>query len=698
MKKTSNAIAAFCLLNSVSVFALGLGEIQTSSALNQILNAKIPLLSSKNEDPSNIRVHIASKEVFDKAGIDRPINLSKLNFTPVLSKTGDIFVEVKSTSTIKEPFVNFILEVEWPQGRTLKEFTILLDPPVTMSDVKTIPVKLAKAPTLTKIVTSQPTTPRPTNTTPQSTEYGPVGRLDTLWSITKRVNVFNGSAVSHNQMMLALFENNPEAFYMNNINALKKGAILKIPSTDEIIRRSASQANNEYRKQNTLWSTSTKASTSPTKKKSQETTGKSNETLKPVTKSKLSLLTPKQEELGSFTAEKNSSGFISNASSASANANIAIEMATTLEEENKEVKSRLSDVEAQVANLQRLLVLKDKQLKRLQSNTADQESKKIAAPKEAATTTKEKNNAPEGDDNLALYGGGLVIALLGLLLIRRRKEKTSTFDDLPIIDNTKITPEVIDEVADEDISSDATELAEPEALAEVDNTSQTTDVADPVDECDVYIAYGRYQQAEDVISKALTSNPENLKYKLKLLDIHFASGNAKEFEELANSLTELQESDIEAWNNIADMGEELCPGSSLFLVPLHEEASNEEVTPDIENTINFEIPETDTPQIEDVTEAKSDDDFEFDFDLINNEAPTEIAEEDNEDSPEDQLTPTGKPFNEDCSKGHIETKISLAEAYIEMDDLESARDALNEVIESGSETEKEQAQEMLNKL
>jgi len=91
MKKTSNTVAAFCLLNSVNVFALGLGEIQTNSALNQVLNAKIPLLSSKNEDPSNIKVNIASQEVFDKAGIDRPIYLDKLKFTPTLGKKGNIF-------------------------------------------------------------------------------------------------------------------------------------------------------------------------------------------------------------------------------------------------------------------------------------------------------------------------------------------------------------------------------------------------------------------------------------------------------------------------------------------------------------------------------------------------------------------------------------------------------------------------------
>jgi len=689
MKKTSNAFAAFCLLNSVNVFALGLGEIQTSSALNQILNAKIPLLSSKNEDPSNIRVHIASKEVFDKAGLDRPVHLNKLNFTPVVNKTGDILIEVQSTSTIKEPFVNFILEVEWPQGRTLKEFTILLDPPVTMSSVQTTPVKLAKVPTLTKAPVKKEFTPRITNQSAQSSEYGPVGRLDTLWSITKKLHASNGSAVSHNQMMLALFENNPEAFYMNNINALKKGAILKVPSVEEIAQRTASQANNEYRKQNTLWSTSTKANNSSVKKEASTAIKKAALPSKNLVKSELSLLTPKQKDSSRFTAEENSSSDSANESNAAANANIAIEMATTLEEENKDVKSRLNEVEAQVANLQRLLTLKDKQLKRLQSN-ASKKAKDVPTKKDTQAPTKEDIKDSGSDDNLALYGGGLVLALLALFLIRRRKEKTATVDDLSVIEESVSAPDTTKEVLQENTPDDTAEVIE-EALSPEDSDTQPADAADPIDECDVYIAYGRYQQAEDVIKIALADDPENLKYKLKLIDVYFASSNAAAFEELANSLVELKDSDAETWTSIAEMGEELCPDSSLFLAPLHEETFSEKASLDVENTINFEVPVNEISEKEMQTDTK--DEFEFDFSLIDTDKSPEA-----EETLEQPIEPLDITFTDDMDKSPIGTKLSLAEAYVEMSDIESARETLNEVIESGSEAEKKEAQERLNKL
>jgi len=778
MKKTSNTVAAFCLLNSVNVFALGLGEIQTNSALNQVLNAKIPLLSSKNEDPSNIKVNIASQEVFDKAGIDRPIYLDKLKFTPTLGKKGNIFLEVLSTSTIKEPFVNFILEVEWPQGRTLKEFTILLDPPVIMSDVRTTPIKLATTPDIKKIVTKKTNIPKVTAPTPSSdqpTAYGPISQFDTLWSITKKLNAPNGSSISHNQMMIALFESNPEAFYMNNINALKKGAILKVPSAKEIAQRSKSQANQEYRKQIALWSTSTKTSTSLVEKKTHEATTPSNSPAPKKIEGKLSLLTPEQKNDAQLpTSGENSSSAVS---SATKDANIAMEMVVTLEEENKEVKSELSDIKAQLANTQRLLALKNQQLKQLQAAAiASKETGNVAEEKQKIVSPKEEKadvqNKVESSTDWTLYGGGLVAALLALFLfLRRKKEAPSTLNDFSVIDETKTTSE---EPSDDAPKNSSKSIREETLLTELDSNAQTTGVTDPIDECDVYIAYGRYQQAEDVISKAVKSDPENLQYKIKLLDVFFASRNAEEFEELAGSLTELKESDIDAWNSIADMGEELCPESSLFLAPLLKEAdlgawsnpssADEEPAPDSSflpelsqeepnsfspeatqedialeetkldtentinfsssaeetsqeevaleeteldtgNTINFDSPITGPSTISETTEAvievsqettdpASGDDFEFDFSLINNEPTAEP----NSIDEEPQLKSEVEAFNEDSSKDHNKTKLSLAEAYIEMKDMESAREALDEILESGSEAEKEQAQDMLNKL
>lgn len=259
MKKSTQAITAFCLLNSASAFALGVGEIETHSSLNQRLNAQIPLVDTQKEDPSNIIISIASRDAFQKAGIDRPHYLTKLKFTPVLDKKGNITIDIRSADTIKEPFVNFILEVEWPQGRSLKEFTILLDPPITMSDIRTTPLELAKNPKLT------PTTPTsrqvsayvaPTAQSAPVKKYGPIKSRDTVWGIAKKL-IANDHTITHQQMMLALYDNNPKAFYRKNINALKKGAVLQVPSNEQLTNRTIAQANSDYREQKALWSSST---------------------------------------------------------------------------------------------------------------------------------------------------------------------------------------------------------------------------------------------------------------------------------------------------------------------------------------------------------------------------------------------------------------------------------------------------------
>lgn len=726
MKRSTKAIAALCLFNSATVYALGVGEIETHSALNQVLKAKIPLISSKNEDPSNVRIGIAPREVFRKAGIDRPQYLSELVFTPVLEKNGDITIDVRSASSIKEPFINFILEVEWPQGRTLKEFTILLDPPITMSDVRTTPIELAVSQPITPVIPTN--TPVASNTVAvvqkaPTQEYGPTKSRDTVWGIAKTL-LKNNHTATHEQMMLALYDNNPSAFYKKNINALKKGAILHLPNDNLLESRSSQQAHNEYVEQNSLWSSNTKAAASTVIAKADETTQQtaSATAIKKkleniVGEPNLTLLTPKTESKEGVTVEGNSAETPVSSNNQNTDASTAIEMATTLEEENKEVKSRLSDLETQVEKLQRLLTLKDQQLDQLQSAAqAPVASKLVVEP-----TTEIASIAD--DDKMPLYlGGGLLIALLGLFIARRKGKETTVKDDLSFVaaSDTQNIEESAQQhnIHDESVSSfsqteDGALLSEF-TPSEFDSNLHTQE-ADPLTECDVYIAYGRYQQAEDLIQKALATDPDNLDYKLKLLNIYFASANSGGFEELAQSLSGLKESDNEAWNQIAEMGEELCPNSALFLTSFDEEVEveptqdpepnleSDDIIEDLESTIESDetiedlefVSSEETPsnsndeQLEAETN-EADDEFEFDFDLIKNEQEidegVDLADNDSSTS-----TDNGEDNTND-------TKLSLAQAYIEMEDLASARESLEDVLKSGDESQKQRAQVMLKKL
>ena len=117
--------------------ALGLGDIESNSHLNQPLRAKIDLLSAAPADASQIQVRLAPAEVFNRVGVARPDFLGNLRFTPTV-QGGKPVILVSSDTPIQEPFVNFLLEVSWPQGQLLKEYTVMLDPPVLMQPGNTV--------------------------------------------------------------------------------------------------------------------------------------------------------------------------------------------------------------------------------------------------------------------------------------------------------------------------------------------------------------------------------------------------------------------------------------------------------------------------------------------------------------------------------------------------------------------------------
>lgn len=124
------AIAAATALTTEVAHALGLGEVRLQSSLNQPLVAEIELLDAKMLAPGEVVPSLASVEEFNRAGIDRQYFLTDLKFTPVLRPDGKSVIRVSSTKPVREPYLNFLVEVLWPSGRLLREYTLLLDPPL----------------------------------------------------------------------------------------------------------------------------------------------------------------------------------------------------------------------------------------------------------------------------------------------------------------------------------------------------------------------------------------------------------------------------------------------------------------------------------------------------------------------------------------------------------------------------------------
>ncbi|MCW8847684.1 MAG: pilus assembly protein FimV, partial [Sedimenticola sp.] len=129
VRKLSLAMALVLGVSPLSSLAVGLGDIQLKSALNQYLDAEINLLSVDKDEISDIKVTLASPEAFRRSGIERPFILSKLRFQADETKDGKTIIRVSSRDPIREPFLNFLIEVNWPKGKLLREYTVLLDPP-----------------------------------------------------------------------------------------------------------------------------------------------------------------------------------------------------------------------------------------------------------------------------------------------------------------------------------------------------------------------------------------------------------------------------------------------------------------------------------------------------------------------------------------------------------------------------------------
>ena len=287
-------------------FALGLGEIEVNSFLNQPLNAEIEVISARAGEIDDLLVTLASRDSFKRAGLSRPRHLSELRFAVKKNEVGDSAVILVTTkSAVKEPFLNFLVEADWSKGRVLREYTVLLDPPFyadtpapaatasqstisqpTISQSATTSTSITK-PIVDEVTISEPVTPiatptpstsgdEQTITEPIAVSQEPdsgsesediqtiiadesepviVGDLrvvkgDTLWSLSSQ---FKDSGHSMDQVMLAIQEMNPEAFNDNNINNMKAGAVLRAPDAEMMDRLSKREAHVEVLEQHGLW-------------------------------------------------------------------------------------------------------------------------------------------------------------------------------------------------------------------------------------------------------------------------------------------------------------------------------------------------------------------------------------------------------------------------------------------------------------
>jgi len=411
VRKLAVALALAGGLGSGVAQALGLGEIELQSFLNEPLDADISLRKSEGVSPGDVFVNIAPDSAFERVGIDKSYFLTKLNFQVTTAPNGSLVVNVSTREPLREPYLNFLVEVTWPNGRLMREYVVLVDPPVFaeesgVQEQVSVPASSQRSQPQQQ---ASPTAPAQTtrNTrqarSPGVRTLGPTDSADTLWTIASQVRPSND--VTMQQMMLAIQDLNPGAFIDDNINRLKRGEILRIPDENQIRSRSRAQANQEVAAQNRALSTPKRtvdATDQTANAPEGEVSGASGG-------DQLRLLAADDTASRDAADGGSAGGDGDTAGGVDGGSAVAKEELESARRENNELTGRLDDLQGQVQTLQRLLELKNTQLADMQ-NTQGESTEGVAvaggdsvdpAIAESAVDQQElasENSAPEADE------------------------------------------------------------------------------------------------------------------------------------------------------------------------------------------------------------------------------------------------------------------------------------------------------------
>ena len=572
MRNLTKTLAVISLLAPASGHSLGIGDIKLHSALNQNLNAEVSLVVSAGENAADIKVNLAPREKFDAAGVPWSSFLSNIKFATVTSANGTVLIKLSSKEAVKEPFLDFLLEVSWPKDSLYREFTVLLDPPTAYNPV----LSRSEAVESESAVILQPQVKQNRQVSAErslsvANEYGPTRRNDTLWKVAERAS--SQAGVSLEQMIIALYEENPHAFYKENIHALSAGKTLKIPKKERVLSVSKKQALAELNRQTNTWKN--RWAPAPIEAISDKKTMPDNQ---------LKLVAPTAAEVTENVniAPENAPNKIDEAPSATLKASDkeVISVASPIADV---LQSKITDLEKQLAMMQQIVALKDQQLAAIQNGSQTkavtqaepiQTAQDQIEPSKAKPTQAGSAPQPEADAKSSYLWLGIgmgTLSLLGWFWWRQREsvEKAinpSLFASADVSKTAELKDYAFASIDNEDTNNADAVGASPLSNAfTYGNFDADQSEIDPVSEADVYLAYGRYQQAEALMRDVIKDQPDRDECKLKLLEIYYSTENKSAFETYANELAVAgKKDDVVFWGKVTEMGRELCQDSPLF--------------------------------------------------------------------------------------------------------------------------------------
>jgi len=676
-------LAAFAIL-PIQAYGLGVGKLTMHSALDEPLNASIELTAVTKTELESLEISLGSVGVFNMAGIDRNELLKAIKFS-VVKENGKNVIRMKTDQPFRDPFLHFIINATWANGSTLREYTALLDPPSYLTgSAASIKAPTVAAPVaVTKPAATKPSSTRrsarraamaakdseqasspapvdapisPADTVerklgPNNIEvsdsssyayvgsgntYGPIKKGDVLWNIADDVRA--GTSLGVNQVMIAIFMQNPDAFLHNNINLIRVGKTLQLPSSEEISSISRPAAQKEMRVQMDEWQaykdglsgarqtarvsygdvTKDKPESIKKAADSSDVAGEKAMSEKPGRLDQgedvLEIVRAKvdgADTSGSGASKQELARANNEISAYKENIGLLEESLASSELEKKELSERVLLLEQQIDKANKLIDMQSTDLAQLQGRAstapikpAEPEIAKLSAPdispiapiapeikkppvvkkpvvkkpaeaKKKAVKTRVKPKPVEQKGMMdsvmdfvtsswiTMLGAvlAIVLVLVGLFVVLRRRRSIAEFEDSIISGTAVLDISTAESTEPSDAGSETSFLSD--FVPGMGNMQ--ADEVDPLAEAEVYMAYGRDEQAEEVLKDAASKNPDRHELKLKLLEIYQGRKDVSSFETLAEELYPADGNiPMDVWAKVAEMGKIVNPENPLF--------------------------------------------------------------------------------------------------------------------------------------
>ncbi len=784
-KRFTPLVVALAALNAGFAQALGLGEITLHSQLDQPLNAEIRLRGMGDLDPDQIIVRLAPAADFERSGVDRLYSLTEMRFDVRSGISGEGVVRIRTEQPVREPYLDFLIEVRWPSGRVLREYTVLLDLPTYSPE----PPPVVRAPNAAAPARSARVARADAGGAWSGGGSYDVHSGDTLWSIASRTRP---SGVSVQQMLSALHRDNPAAFVNGDIDRLRAGVVLRVPADLSSVTADADAGGVDG-------GAPPLAQESPPP--SIDIGGASGAA--PATPDEQAYLRLAGDKTPSgASATGGEPGGTGDGSSAGQGDLAAVqENLSAKERENAELASRVKALEEQVQNYQRVVDLKSDSMAAAQTGAAAPAAGAASpapAPKPPVAPAPEPGVLDMLLANGVALGATLVALFLGVLgfLVLRRRGETATYGALPDTQQRYRTADRRSEpevpaareptlpppipastvpVSPQPAAGFPASVVAPVAMASAfelpaspEQDQRERESSDPIGEADIYIAYGRHERAIEVLRLALEGDAERNDVRLKLLEVLAERGEQVAFIAEYDQLLALGGDDDVAVAREIAIGSghphwlaELDAPSGIQAAPVPEPLSRLPA-PSLSRVLPEDEPAADLASLdleEQGLPLAGEFDLDLDLDLGGDlHAGDQEAGEEEElesgfgeldigeldiagvtaaeaqpsvldaapgmlgDEPagadlkpvgpetggagvDDLLAPAVADPEEEAADfdllegtDEVETRIELAKAFIDMGDVEGARDILEEVVAEGSQAQRETATALLDTL